>query len=222
MGALPHVESSQVSYPWEKLVEATINNLCIDRFFQHPHRTRCPSFRESNSWITLGLKPCRKACNSSCQRPRTLIGSPDFGGSLPISSTLWDPLFEQLPPRLRRPRPLPSSERSLPQLQTPEPEPPTPPSQAQPPVRLDTSAPAVRSPFNPFYGYPVSPTSLNPRYGRRRKRDLLRTLAYLWWAKWKGTVIWATMLILAFWVTRWRLRIRLNRRRQMVIQQAQR
>ena len=170
----------------------------------------------------MGLKPSQKVCNDSCQRPKTFMSSPDFGGSLPVSSTLWDPLFEQLSSRLRRPRPLPSSERSVPQLRTPGPVPPNTRPRAQLPARLDTSTPAVRSPFNPFYGYPVSPTSLNPRYGRRRKRDLLRTLAYLWWAKWKGTVIWAATLFLAFWLTRWRLRIRLNRRRQMVIQQAQR
>ncbi|KAF9653956.1 CRAL/TRIO domain-containing protein [Thelephora ganbajun] len=145
----------------------------------------------------------------------------DFGGSLPASSTLQDPFFEQLPSKSLRSRSLSSSERSLPQLQTPEPGPSNLRPQARLPTRLDTSVPAVYSPFNPFFGYPVSPTSLNPRYGRRRKRDLLRTLAYLWWAKWKGTAIWVAMVILVFWFTRWRLRMWLNRRRQMVIQRTQ-
>jgi len=144
----------------------------------------------------------------------------DLGGSLPASSTLEGPFFEQLAPRTHRSRSLSSSERSLPQLQTPEPNFSNPGPQTRLPMRLDTSVPAVHSPFNPFFGYPVSPTSLNPRYGRRRKRDLLRTLAYLWWAKWKGTVIWVVMLILGVWLTRWRLRLWLNRRRQMVIQRA--
>jgi len=143
----------------------------------------------------------------------------DLGGSLPSSGALQDPFFEQLPSRFRS-RSLSSSEQSLPQLQTPEPGPSNLYPQARPSIRLDTSVPAVHSPFNPFFGYPVSPTSLNPRYGRRRKRDLLRTLAYLWWTKWKGIAIWVVMLILAFCFTRWRLRIWLNRRRQMMIQRA--
>ena len=148
------------------------------------------------------------------------MDSVDFGGSLPASDTLRNPLFERIPSRFRPSHPSSPSERSLPQLQTPEPVLLGPRPQARLPLRLDTSAPAVHSPFNPFFGYPVSPTSLNPRYGRRRKRDLLRTLAYLWWAKWKGTVIRVVTLIFAFWFTRWRLRIWLNRRRQMMIRQA--
>ena len=144
---------------------------------------------------------------------------PDLGGSLPASGTLQDPFFEQLPSRFR-PCSLSSSEQSLPQLQTPEPGPSNLCPQTRPQIRLDTSAPAVHSPFNPFFGYPVSPTSLNPRYGRRRKRDLLRTLAYLWWTKWKGIAIWVIVVILAFSFTRWRLRIWLIRRRQMMIQRA--
>jgi hypothetical protein len=144
----------------------------------------------------------------------------DLGGLLPASRTLQDPFLEQLPSRLRRSRSLSSSEQSLPQLQTPDSGPSTLRPQTRQPIRLDTSVPTVHSPFNPFFGYPVSPTSLNPRYGRRRKRDLLRTLAYLWWAKWKGTAIWVVMLVLAFLFTRWRLRTWLDRRRRMMIQRA--
>lgn len=141
----------------------------------------------------------------------------DFGGSLPPLNTLQDPLFGQLPPRRRRSRSSSSSEHSLPQLQIPDPRPSNPSPRT---LRLDTSIPATHSPFNPFFGYPVSPTSLNPRYGRRRKRDLLKTLAYLWWAKWKGSVLWVLTLAVAFWLSRWRLRIWLNRRRQMISQRA--
>jgi len=144
----------------------------------------------------------------------------DFGGSLPASSTLQDPFSDQLPSRFRRLRSASSSERSLPQLQTPEPGPSNPRPQTRLPIRLDTSVPTVHSPFNPFFGYPVSPTSLNPRYGRRRKRDLLRTLAYLWWAKWKRTAIWVVIITSAFFLTRWRLRLWLNHRRQIIIQRA--
>ncbi|KAH9058771.1 CRAL-TRIO domain-containing protein, partial [Lactarius vividus] len=53
-----------------------------------------------------------------------------------------------------------------------------------------------RSQYNPFYGYPIGPPpySLLPaslpylRHGRRRKRDLIRTLATLLWEKWRSRV----------------------------------
>ena len=146
------------------------------------------------------------------------MNSLDLGGSLPTSSTLHNPLFGRLPSRHRRSQSLSSSEQSLPQLQTPEPGPSIPHPRNRQPIRLDTSVPAARSPFNPFYGYPVSPTSLNPRHGRRRKRDLLRTLAYLWWARWKRPAIWIITLVVTFWLSRWRLRTWLNRRRQSISQ----
>ncbi|KAF8268605.1 CRAL-TRIO domain-containing protein [Lactarius quietus] len=69
-----------------------------------------------------------------------------------------------------------------------------------------------RSQCNPFYGYPInpSPSSLSPaplpylRYGRRRKRDLIRTLATLWWEKWRSRVSWtASFLFVFFFVRRW-------------------
>lgn len=166
----------------------------------------------------MGLTPSQKVGHSLLPQTLADAHSSDFGGLLPASNTLQDPFFEQLPSSFRRSRSLSSSEQSLPQLQTPELGLSNPRPQARLPARLDTSVPTVHSPFNPFFGYPISPTSLNPRYGRRRKRDLLRTLTYLWWAKWKGTVFWVVMLILAFWFSRWRLRIWLNRRRQMLIQ----
>lgn len=155
----------------------------------------------------------QKVSHRSCTRHSRELTSPqDLDGSLPPLNTLRDPLFEQLPLRHRRSRSS-SSERSLPRLQIPGPRPSNPDRRT---LRLDTSIPATHSPFNPFFGYPVSPTSLNPRYGRRRKRDLLKTLAYLWWAKWKGTVFWVLTLAAAFWLSRWRLRIWLNRRHQMI------
>ena len=65
--------------------------------------------------------------------------------------------------------------------------------------------------FNPFYGYPVgpSPYSQTPvalpylRYGRRRKRDLIRTLATLWWEKWRSRVSWTIFLLFTFFCARW-------------------
>ncbi|KAI0001252.1 CRAL-TRIO domain-containing protein [Russula compacta] len=68
-----------------------------------------------------------------------------------------------------------------------------------------------RSQFNPFYGYPIgpSPYSLAPtalpylRHGRRRKRDLIRTLAALWWEKWRSRVSWTFSLLFVLFYARW-------------------
>ena len=75
-----------------------------------------------------------------------------------------------------------------------------------------------RSQCNPFYGYPIgpSPSSLSPaslpylRYGRRRKRDLIRTLATLWWEKRRSRVSWTASLLLVFFSVRWWWRQRRN------------
>lgn len=75
-----------------------------------------------------------------------------------------------------------------------------------------------RSQCNPFYGYPIGPSSssLSPaslpylRYGRRRKRDLIRTLATLWWEKWRSRVSWTASLLLVFFCVRWWWRQRRN------------
>lgn len=68
-----------------------------------------------------------------------------------------------------------------------------------------------RSHFNPFYGYPIDPLphSSAPftlhylRYGRRRKRDLIRTLVALWWEKWRLRVSWTVSLLFIFSCARW-------------------
>jgi hypothetical protein len=70
------------------------------------------------------------------------------------------------------------------------------------------------SSLNPFFGYPLSPSdslhAFNP--GRRRKRDLLRTLAGLWWVRWKSHIhvcLWVTVCILGMWMwLRQRVRMR--------------
>ena len=75
-----------------------------------------------------------------------------------------------------------------------------------------------RSQCNPFYGYPIGPStsSLSPaalpylRYGRRRKRDLIRTLAALWWEKWRSRVSWTASLLFVFFCVRWWWRQRRN------------
>ncbi|KAI0305378.1 CRAL-TRIO domain-containing protein [Multifurca ochricompacta] len=68
-----------------------------------------------------------------------------------------------------------------------------------------------RSQFSPFYGYPIGPSqySLTPaalpylRHGRRRKRDLIRTLAALWWEKWRSRVSWTFSLLFIFLSLQW-------------------
>lgn len=68
-----------------------------------------------------------------------------------------------------------------------------------------------RSRFNPFYGYPIDPsphssapfTSHYLRYGRRRKRDLIRTLVALLWEKWGSRVSWTFSLFFIFFCARW-------------------
>ncbi|VDC01718.1 unnamed protein product [Peniophora sp. CBMAI 1063] len=51
----------------------------------------------------------------------------------------------------------------------------------RPPPRL-----SPRSSYNPYWGYPVNSGSFHSSTGRRRKRDLVRTLAVLWWERWRG------------------------------------
>lgn len=54
------------------------------------------------------------------------------------------------------------------------------------------------SSLNPFYGYPVAYGPSRPIliYGRRRRRDLLRTLILLFWARRKSHIIALTLMIL--------------------------
>jgi retinaldehyde-binding protein 1 len=96
----------------------------------------------------------------------------EFGGSLPSLFDLEDPL---------RPRQLtPSSVLD-----------PVPPTNllefATVPHDGLVSRLSPTSALNPFYGYPVTPAPTGVpalRFGRRRKRDLIRTLAKLFWLRW--------------------------------------
>lgn len=61
-----------------------------------------------------------------------------------------------------------------------------------------------RSRYNPFFGYPISPhapasgSSIpHLHHGRRRKRDLARTLTILWWKRWKTPLVFGLCLFLA-------------------------
>ncbi|KAI0066031.1 CRAL/TRIO domain-containing protein [Artomyces pyxidatus] len=86
------------------------------------------------------------------------------------------------------------------------------------PQAKTTSDLSPRSLFNPFFGYPVRrlpfPSSTLPylHHGRQRKRDLLRTLAALWWEKWGSKLTLAFALFLALYLLRrWNQRRRLLR-----------
>lgn len=140
----------------------------------------------------------------------------DFGGDLPPLSELHDPLHgyanSSSPASRRRinehetptTSETPSNLLSLPSSIGLDPN----PSMRQKVKR--TLIPATSS-LNPFYGYPAwmpdsSSTTTNtpvPRHGRRRKRDLMRTLATLWWIRWRkhltavfGVVVVTVLLML--------------------------
>ncbi|KAJ3809028.1 CRAL-TRIO domain-containing protein [Lentinula aff. lateritia] len=66
--------------------------------------------------------------------------------------------------------------------------------------------------LNPFFGYPASMARGSPllQHGRRRKRDLLHTLAVLFWLRWRRlitTCLWLIPLVLAgrLWFRKWLL-----------------
>ncbi|PPQ84585.1 hypothetical protein CVT25_015788 [Psilocybe cyanescens] len=97
----------------------------------------------------------------------------EYGGSLPTLSLIEDPMRPKLP--------FPEVEETT-----------VPPTAASPAV----SEPSLISPswisptslLNPFFGYSVSASSTygsrSFRHGRRRKRDLVRTLLSLFWLRW--------------------------------------
>ncbi|KAI0335044.1 CRAL/TRIO domain-containing protein [Cubamyces sp. BRFM 1775] len=115
----------------------------------------------------------------------------EYGGALPSLSALEDPLANVVVPTAP-PAPSPS--------QCPQRLPPSKPeatdAAASGPPSTTAHLPrvgsiAATSHLNPYFGYPVSGRdAITPRlrHGRQRKRDLLRTLAGLWWARWKQHV----------------------------------
>ena len=106
----------------------------------------------------------------------------DWGGDLPPFAELDDPLqsYVALAATSSPPEQTPAHDRTPRHDPAPHDHPPGPPE----PVRAVLSSTSL---LNPFFGYPaVHDPSAAPslRHGRRRKRDLLRTLARLWWARW--------------------------------------
>jgi len=102
----------------------------------------------------------------------------DYGGTLPSLLNLEDPI------RHERPQP------PEPGIEASEPEPTSP---QNPPISALRLSPT--SLLNPFFGYPVSSLSkrghVSFRHGRRRKRDLVRTLITLFWRRWRKHIIFA-------------------------------
>lgn len=124
----------------------------------------------------------------------------DYGGDIPSLEHLEDPLR-------------PADRRPSATGQTPELEPsnlltdvlPAPQRHVHEPTPLPQAAPSISatSALNPFFGYPVtlssSPSGGVPalHHGRRRKRDLLRTLALLWWMRYGAYVRAALWVVFA-------------------------
>jgi retinaldehyde-binding protein 1 len=124
----------------------------------------------------------------------------DYGGTLPFLTDLDDPL---------RPARRTQQGSSTTSVIEGDPSSPTPhhSTSGYVPSISPTSA------LNPFYGYPVAANGGSPQlhHGRRRKRDLARTLARLFWLRWQtqikvGAVLAAIALIVNFSLRRGLLR----------------
>ncbi|KAJ7467174.1 CRAL-TRIO domain-containing protein [Mycena latifolia] len=112
----------------------------------------------------------------------------DYGGTLASLTALRDPLSSD-------PSPRPDSG----QMQQ-EPSSSNAPSNVAPVPLVVTPIPAT-SLLNPFFGYPVSSTGGAPalHHGRRRKRDLAKTLLILAWRRWRNHImgcVWIFVFVL--------------------------
>ncbi|KAF7783025.1 hypothetical protein Agabi119p4_2401 [Agaricus bisporus var. burnettii] len=124
----------------------------------------------------------------------------NYGGALPLLTDLDDPLRPA-----RRTQPCSSTKRVIEGGSS------SPTSHQPTSGYIQSISPT--SALNPFYGYPISPSRGFPQlhYGRRRKRDLVRTLICLFWLRWRtqikvGAVLAAVALIVNFSLRRGLLR----------------
>ena len=111
----------------------------------------------------------------------------DYGGTLPSLLYLEDPLHHE--------RPRPPEESGI---AASEPESTSPTNSS-----FDsTSWLSPTSLLNPFFGYPISSSSkrgpVSFRHGRRRKRDLVRTLITLFWIRWRKHITFALCVTMMF------------------------
>jgi len=118
----------------------------------------------------------------------------EFGGLLPPLSELEDPLCAYLSDSSSEPKEPEASTSAVGLEQHTR---PTSPSSG--------SSMSPTSPGNPFYGYPVASSTSVPTlvHGRRRKRDLFRTLMRLLWARWSRYIM--TLLVLFLAITMYRV-----------------
>ncbi|GLB37805.1 putative CRAL/TRIO domain containing protein [Lyophyllum shimeji] len=100
----------------------------------------------------------------------------DYGGVLPPLKLLDDPLRTQETP-------LESIFVENGRIEETD-----PPSASHRPASTSLSPTSL---INPFYGYPATSSSgsLSLPHGRRRKRDLARTLTLLFWMRWRKTLV---------------------------------
>lgn len=103
----------------------------------------------------------------------------DYGGTLPSLVNLEDPAYPEQ--QSREASTLTLTEDQI--MVTP----------STPPLLSQLS---VTSALNPYFGYPVS------TYGRRRKRDLAKTLATLFWMRWRTHITIVTCLTIMVFVAR--------------------
>lgn len=78
------------------------------------------------------------------------------------------------------------------------------------------TSPHSRPHDSPYFGYPVLHDTPTPtlRHGRRRKRDLLRTLAWLFWARWRKQISAAMAAVVVFAILTMSRQLRLSLKTQ--------
>lgn len=115
----------------------------------------------------------------------------DYGGTLPSLANLEDPAHPEQRPREALTLPLSEDQTTV----------------TSTPSTVPLSWLSATSALNPFFGYPVSTSSSNRRslsllHGRRRKRDLARTLAILFWMRWRSHITIGICLTIIIFVAR--------------------
>ncbi|KAJ7267638.1 hypothetical protein B0H12DRAFT_1200783 [Mycena haematopus] len=146
-----------------------------------------PTQQELISYFSSAMLP--KGCQPNSlitHRTRPNESLTDYGGTLASLTELHDPLWTDPPsPQLGGSRETSSSAPSIVLATAPS----------------ITTIPST-SLLNPFFGYPVSSSGGAPalHYGRRRKRDLVRTLLILAWRRWRRHIM-ACVWILVFILT---------------------
>ncbi|KAL1710472.1 hypothetical protein EV121DRAFT_275673 [Schizophyllum commune] len=115
---------------------------------------------------------------------------PEYGGTLK-----WPPPSAPSPERAVSPSPSASAYSTS--MAAGSSRSPSPTPSAPIPRAISLSPLSI---LNPFFGYPARHTSHSLPHGRRRRRDLARTLLLLFWARWGSTIsgtFWAIALIWA-------------------------